>query len=110
MRIHDAECGSSAESTRVHVSDPLVLPYQGRKQLKAELASKAESAMQQLQMFGHGCDACAADEDLCTSLQRHLVRTTGQELLDLLLSYHEVRPSLQFMSPSSASCCPPIST
>ncbi|KAK9826022.1 hypothetical protein WJX74_006062 [Apatococcus lobatus] len=62
---------------------------ESRKQLKAQLLSKAESEMQQLQMFGHGCDACSADEELYTALQRHLVRSTGQELLDLLLSYHE---------------------
>ena len=66
---------------------------QGRKKVKAELASRADTAMQQLQMFGHGCNTCSAEEELSNSSQRHLVRPTCQELLDyldLLLSYHEV--------------------
>ena len=55
------------------------------------MAAALDAAFQQYQLLRHGCSSFAADAAASASLQRHLVRTRGADIVDGILQ-HQVGP------------------
>ncbi|KXZ55512.1 hypothetical protein GPECTOR_2g1061 [Gonium pectorale] len=55
-----------------------------RRRARDALARQFEEAFSRLQLYGTGAEGFAADEATYTTLQRHALRTTGAECVDLL--------------------------
>lgn len=65
-----------------------------------------DEASARFQLYNNGIDFAKGDEGLHTALQRHLLRTAGQRIADLLLRSQEVSCSgIDVTKMRPCSCC-----
>lgn len=64
-----------------------VMCVQGRRRRREAIAQAAQDCCQQLQLYLPGSQLFDSSEATSSALQRHLVRTLAQPLLDWLIRY-----------------------
>ena len=68
----------------------LLCCLQARRRKRDELAKAADESYQRLQLYAHGAESVQDDEGTFTALQKHIQRSIGHAVLDLVLRFIEV--------------------
>lgn len=73
---------------------------QARRRKRDELAKAADELYQRLQLYAHGAESVQDDEATFTALQKHIQRSIGHAVLDLILRFIEViqSPATSFLA------------
>lgn len=70
---------------------------QTRRRKRDAIAKAIDEASQRFQLYANGAELFKEDENTYTILQRHLLKSAGQNIADLLLRHHEVISPLCMM-------------